>query len=168
MTFLGGVLGLIYIRKTTGRRPKTHPKESYSKCFRRTQIRWVIWRSSRFWIRADFRDGDEDSNFSIFRVRRFTESPGPLHWIAFPVKKPLPNPSFTELPPPFSPKAPFFTEKCFVASPSQKSALRAMLRVVCLNSGAQKRSLAENWFAKPGFWEHCQFFLGKTANHRVH
>ena len=30
-------------------------------------------------IRADFREGDEDSNFSFFRVRQFTESPGPLH-----------------------------------------------------------------------------------------
>ena len=29
--------------------------------------------------RADFREGDEVSNFSVFRVRRFTESPGPLH-----------------------------------------------------------------------------------------
>ena len=34
---------------------------------------------SREFIRADFRKGDEDSNFSIFRVRRFTEWPGPLH-----------------------------------------------------------------------------------------
>ena len=30
-------------------------------------------------IRADFREGDEDSNFSVFRVRRFSEWPGPLH-----------------------------------------------------------------------------------------
>ena len=30
-------------------------------------------------IRADFREGDEDSNFSLFRVRRLTEWPGPLH-----------------------------------------------------------------------------------------
>ena len=30
-------------------------------------------------LRADFREGDEDSNFSVFRVRRFTELPGPLH-----------------------------------------------------------------------------------------
>ena len=30
-------------------------------------------------LRADFREGDEDSNFSIFRVRRFSEWPGPLH-----------------------------------------------------------------------------------------
>ena len=46
MTFARGILGLLY-KKTTGRRPKTPPKKSYSKCFRRTQIRWVIWRSSR-------------------------------------------------------------------------------------------------------------------------
>ena len=30
--------------------------------------------------------GDEDSNFSVFTVRRFTEWRGPLHWIAFPVE----------------------------------------------------------------------------------
>ena len=30
-------------------------------------------------IGTDFREGDEGSNFSVFRVRRFTESPGPLH-----------------------------------------------------------------------------------------
>ena len=35
----------------------------------------------------------------------------------------LTNPSFTELPLPFSLKTPVFIEKCFVASPSQKSAL---------------------------------------------
>ena len=106
------------------------------------QVRWVLWRSrwARFCIRilrvnpqclnceanlrADFRAGDEDSNFSVFRVRRSTEWPEPLHWIAFPVEtltKPLihwiASPLFTENP--F-----FFTEKCFVASPSQKSALR--------------------------------------------
>ena len=36
--FSGGVLGRFF-RKTTGRRPKTPPKKSYSKCVRRTQIR---------------------------------------------------------------------------------------------------------------------------------
>ena len=46
MTSLGGVLGL-FVRETAGRRPKTPPKKSYSKCFRWTQIRWVIWLSSR-------------------------------------------------------------------------------------------------------------------------
>ena len=35
-----------YIIQTTGRRPK-HPQRSKSKCFMRTQIRWVIWRSSK-------------------------------------------------------------------------------------------------------------------------
>ena len=30
-------------------------------------------------LRADFREGDEDSNFSIFRVWRFSEGPKPLH-----------------------------------------------------------------------------------------
>ena len=30
-------------------------------------------------LRADFREGDEDSNFSVFRVRRFTGWPKPLH-----------------------------------------------------------------------------------------
>ena len=36
-------------------------------------------------IRADFREGDEDSNLSIFRVQRFTEWPKPPHFIAFAV-----------------------------------------------------------------------------------
>ena len=34
---------------------------------------------SRNLIRDDFREGDEDNNFSVFRVRQFTESPEPLH-----------------------------------------------------------------------------------------
>ena len=33
----------------------------------------------RSWIRADFREGDEQSNFSVFRVWRFSEWPEPLH-----------------------------------------------------------------------------------------
>ena len=56
-------------------------------------------------VGADFWEVDLDSNFSIFRVRRFTEWPGPLHWIAFPIEiltKPLihwiPSPLFTENP----------------------------------------------------------------------
>ena len=54
-------------------------------------------------IGTDFREGDEDSNFSVFRVRRFPEWPGPLHWISFSVEiltKPLihwiASPLFTE------------------------------------------------------------------------
>ena len=30
-------------------------------------------------IRAGFREGDEDRNFSVFRAQRFTEWLGPLH-----------------------------------------------------------------------------------------
>ena len=52
-----------------------------------------------------FREGDEDSNFSVFRVRRFSEWPKPLHWIAFPVEIPtkppihwIASPLFTENP----------------------------------------------------------------------
>ena len=50
-----------------------------------------VWVWAPF-LRADFREGDEDSKFSLSRVRRFTESPEPLHCIAFPVEiltKPL-------------------------------------------------------------------------------
>ena len=56
-------------------------------------------------LRTGFRAGDEDSNFSVFRVRRFSEWPEPLHWIAFAVEiltKPLihwiASPFFTENP----------------------------------------------------------------------
>ena len=31
------------------------------------------------WVRADFWEGDEDSSFSVFKVRRFSEWPEPLH-----------------------------------------------------------------------------------------
>ena len=44
--FFRGCFGAFYIRKTTGRRPKTPPKKSYRSYFRRAQIRWVIWHSS--------------------------------------------------------------------------------------------------------------------------
>ena len=37
-------------------------------------------------IRADFGEGDEDSNFSVFRAPQFTEWPGLRDWIAFPVE----------------------------------------------------------------------------------
>ena len=56
-----------------------------------------------------------------FSESGFTEWPQPPHWIVFPVES-LPNPSFTECLPNFHWKTPFFTEKCFVASPSQRSA----------------------------------------------
>ena len=83
-----------------------------------TPSSWVGGRVSGL-VRADFWEGDEDSNFSVFRVRRFTEWPGPLCWIAFPVES-LPKPSFTELHPPFSLKDPFFHWKVLRRIPFPK------------------------------------------------
>ena len=40
--------------------------------------RFLGWLNKTI-IRADFREGDEDSNFSVFRVWRFSEWPEPLH-----------------------------------------------------------------------------------------
>ena len=52
-----------------------------------------LWIAARLcFLRADCREGDEDSNFSVFRVQQFIEWPRPLHWNAFPVEvqtKPL-------------------------------------------------------------------------------
>ena len=42
-------------------------------------LKFRIRSVSSIGVGADFREGDEDSNFSIFRVRRFAESPEPLH-----------------------------------------------------------------------------------------
>ena len=52
----------------------------------RRNSKWPFQEFSALW--ADFWEGDEDSNFSVFRVRQFSEWPGPLHWIAFPVEIP--------------------------------------------------------------------------------
>ena len=60
-----------------------------------------------YFERDDFWEVDLDSNFLVFRVRRFTEWPGPLHWIAFPVEI-LTKPLIHWIPPPFSLKTPFF------------------------------------------------------------
>ena len=71
---------------------------------------------------ADFREVDLDSNFSIFGVRRFTEWPGPLHWIAFPVEI-LTKRLIHWIPAPFSLKTPFFSLKSASSDPlPQKSA----------------------------------------------
>ena len=67
-------------------------------------------------LRDDFWEGDEDSSFSG------SESGGSLNGPDLFTELSLPDPSFTELPPPFSQKTPvLFTEKYFVASPSQKT-----------------------------------------------
>ena len=65
-------------------------------------------------LRADFRKGDEDSNFSILRVRRFSEWPEPLHWIAFPIQI-LTKPRIHWI------ASPLFTEKTFFSLESASS-----------------------------------------------
>ena len=63
------------------RRPKTPPKKSYSKCFRRTQIRWVIWRSSSLagqlhvtWYPKCLLLKDETSLFRLIWCEKFCQS----------------------------------------------------------------------------------------------
>ena len=69
----------------------------------------ILTNISSLWLLLllldDFWEGDEDSNFSVFRVRRFNEWPEPLHWIAFLVEIPtkplihwIASPLFTEEP----------------------------------------------------------------------
>ena len=77
---------------------------------------WVKMGES---LSANFREEDEDSNFSGFRVRQFTEWSGPLHWIAFPVEI-LTKPLIHWMPSPFSREK---CSKCFVASPSRNRLL---------------------------------------------
>ena len=47
MTFLGVFLGLLIQEKEQEAGPKTPLKKSYRSYFRRAQIRWEIWRSSK-------------------------------------------------------------------------------------------------------------------------
>ena len=73
-------------------------------------------------VRADFREGDEDSNFPVVRVRRFTESARASSPNCLSCRNPYQTPHSLNCLPPYHWKALFLTEKCFVASPSQKSA----------------------------------------------
>ena len=96
---------------------------------------------------ADFWEVGLDSNFSVFGIQRLTEWPGPLHWIAFPVEI-LTKPLIHSMPPPFSLKNLFFfTEKCFVATTSQKSVpsyfpttAKSTLPLICSNLLENSRS----------------------------
>ena len=64
-------------RKTTGRRPKTPPKKSYSECFRRTQIRSLIWRSSSFRPPEKIHPKNLRPELSAF-LANFLQHPWPL------------------------------------------------------------------------------------------
>ena len=81
---------------------------------------WSWWDTeNKSWFSVE---GDEDSNFSLFRVRRFTESPGPLHWIAFPVEI-LTRPLIHWIPSPLFTENPFFSLKRASSHPLPKNRL---------------------------------------------
>ena len=82
-----------------------------------------LFCSFRCFLRANFREGDEDSNFSIFRVRRFSESPEPLHWTAFPVEI-LTKPPIHWIAFPLFTENPFFSLKSASSHPLPKNRLR--------------------------------------------
>ena len=89
----------LHLHKTAHKRERERAKESSI--------------SDKSW----FREADEDSNSSILRVWRFTEWPGPLHWIVFPVgilTKPLIH---WMPPPPFHWKNPFLSLKSALSHP---------------------------------------------------
>ena len=70
------------------------------------------WFSGRGWGQQLFN----------FRVRRFTESPGPLHWIAFPLEI-LTKPSIHWIASPLFTEKPFFPLKSASSHPLPKNPL---------------------------------------------
>ena len=66
------------IHRDTGRVSLGHPVEQ-TGVYRPVSQALGSCASNGPSFRADFWEGDEDSNFSLFRVQRFTEWPGPLH-----------------------------------------------------------------------------------------
>ena len=71
-------------------------------------------------IGADFREGDEHGDFSVFRVGYALTSPDLFTELPL-LRTSLPNPSFTECLPRLTEKELFFIEKRFVAFPSKTS-----------------------------------------------
>ena len=72
-------------------------------------------------LRVNFWEGGEDNNFSIFRVRQFSEWPEPLHWIAFPVENPHQTPHSLNCLPPFHWETPYFSLKSASSHPLPKN-----------------------------------------------
>ena len=104
-------------------------------------LRVGIWINGTY-IRADFQEGDEDSNFSVFRVRRFTESPGPLHWIAFPVEI-LTKPPIHWIASPLSLKNPFFTQIA-LSYPLPKNQLLIELPRIRVRKSCREAEISRN------------------------
>ena len=71
-------------------------------------------------IRADFREGDEDSNFSVIRVRRFSEWPDPLHWNCLSCRNTYQTPHSLNCLPLFHWKSHFFHRKVLRRTPFPK------------------------------------------------
>ena len=69
LTNIGEIFGAFFVTKLIAQKSMFVPN-SLCRCATLSKLRI---------IRADFRAGHEDSNFSVFRVRRFSESPEPLH-----------------------------------------------------------------------------------------
>ena len=99
-----------------------------------TPLSALLWLAEEPKIGADFWEVDLDSSFSIFGVRRFTEWPGPLHWIAFPVEI-LTKPLIHWIPPPFSLKTPSFSLKSASSDPLPKNRLLKNWRRPLLQPG---------------------------------
>ena len=101
--------------------------------------------SAALWVlRDDFREGDEDSNFSAFRVRQLTEWPRPLHWIAFLVDirtKPLIHWIAS---PPFHWK-PFFSLKSASSHPLPKNRLKGMALRWAKSRDSYRRIASESY-----------------------
>ena len=91
-----------------------------------------MWNPKLQLLRVDFREGDEDSNFSVFRVRRFSESPEPLHWIAFPVEI-LTKPPIHWIASPLFTENPFFSLKSASSHPLTKNRLWTSSRKLSRN-----------------------------------
>ena len=110
-------------------------------------------------LRADFREGDEDSNFSVFRVRRFSEWPEPLHWIAFPVEI-LTKPLIHWIASPLFNKNPFFHWKVLLRIPFPKFGSEIHSRGGVYEKGGrvkfqpygQKRGRGIGAYIIPGHW----------------
>ena len=131
---------------------------------RRTHLWWCwscqCWRARS--VRADFREVDEDSNFS--------ETQGAaVHWMAWTSSlnclscwNPYQTTDSLNCPP-FHWKSLFFTEKCFVASPSQKLALKAE------EGGARRAALCGDQDGGKGFAPKPLLFAdvpGRLPRHR--
>ena len=72
--FWDDVVGPVLIRPSAQNARTTHQERKA-----RGEPSRFVGNKGNILIGADFQEGEEDSNFSVFRVQRFTEWPEPLH-----------------------------------------------------------------------------------------